>query len=151
MFRHFGLDPTPARLMRDSAPGVYEWLARMWNARASRLDADTALLDQIPADWGPVLDDIGLCYMPYLSANAKAFARGQRYFDLVLEETPYRLPVHEYRVWCLGQLQANLHALSPDAAIQVRAELDRRHILSPLVETAVPATKFSARPAPFTI
>jgi glutathione S-transferase len=33
MFRHFASDPVPARLMRDRAPGVYEWVARMWNAR----------------------------------------------------------------------------------------------------------------------
>ena len=151
MFRHFGLDPTPARLMRDLAPGVYEWLARMWNARASRLAPDATLLGDIPADWGPVLDDIGLCYMPYLAANAKAFAAGQKHFDLVLEGTPYRLPVHEYRVWCLGQLQASLNALSHEAARQVRAELDKRHILTALTETQVPQTKFSARPAPFAI
>jgi glutathione S-transferase len=37
MFRHFGIDPTPARIMRNTAPAVYEWVARMWNARGSRL------------------------------------------------------------------------------------------------------------------
>jgi glutathione S-transferase len=151
MFRHFGLDPTPARLMRDLAPGVYEWLARMWNARASRLAADAALLDQIPADWGPVLDDIGLCYLPYLLANAKAFAAGKKYFDLTLEGTAYRLPVHEYRVWCLGQLQAHFKALQGHDAALVHTGLERRNILGPLNEFAAPLTKFSARPAPFCI
>jgi len=33
MFRHFGIDPTPSRIMRNTAPAVYEWVARMWNAR----------------------------------------------------------------------------------------------------------------------
>ena len=37
MFRHFGIDPTPSRIMRNTAPAVYEWIARMWNARAARL------------------------------------------------------------------------------------------------------------------
>ena len=37
MFRHFGIDPTPSRIMRNTAPAVYEWVARMWNARAARL------------------------------------------------------------------------------------------------------------------
>jgi glutathione S-transferase len=151
MFRHFGLDPTPARLMRDLAPGVYEWLARMWNARASRLAPDAVLFDPIPDDWGPVLDDIGRCYVPYLTANAKAFGAGRKYFDLVIEGTPYRLPVHEYRVWCLAQLQSGFQALAPDAASLVRAELERRNILPALDEFKAPVTKFSARPAPFGI
>ena len=38
MFRHFSLDPTPARIMRERAPRVYEWVARTWNARATRVD-----------------------------------------------------------------------------------------------------------------
>jgi hypothetical protein len=29
MLRHFGQDPTPADIMRNRAPGVYEWVARM--------------------------------------------------------------------------------------------------------------------------
>jgi glutathione S-transferase len=151
MFRHFGLDPTPARLMRDLAPGVYEWLSRMWNARASKLAPDTALCDPIPADWGPVLDDIGICYMPYLTANARAFGNGTKHFDLLLEGTNYRLPVNEYRVWCLSQLQANWCALSADAANSVKSELTQRNILTALIDIPAPETRFSHRPAPFII
>ena len=52
MLRHFGQDPTPAEIMRSRAPGVYEWVARMWNLRASheapalptRVDAPLAAL-----------------------------------------------------------------------------------------------------------
>jgi len=36
MFRHFSLDPTPSAIMRTRAPAVWEWVARVWNARASR-------------------------------------------------------------------------------------------------------------------
>jgi glutathione S-transferase len=32
MFRHFAQDPTPAELMRQRAPRVYTWVARMWEA-----------------------------------------------------------------------------------------------------------------------
>ena len=33
MLRHFAQDPTPADIMRHHAPGVYAWVARMWNTR----------------------------------------------------------------------------------------------------------------------
>ena len=36
-WRHFVHDPTPARLMQERAPAIFEWAARTWNARASRL------------------------------------------------------------------------------------------------------------------
>ena len=29
MFWHFGSDPTPSRIMHETAPGVFEWVARM--------------------------------------------------------------------------------------------------------------------------
>ena len=34
MFRHFSQDPTASELMRQRAPGVFEWQSRIWNARA---------------------------------------------------------------------------------------------------------------------
>ena len=36
MFRHFGIDPTPSALMRERAPSVYAWVARLWSARQKR-------------------------------------------------------------------------------------------------------------------
>ncbi len=30
-FRHFALDPIPQEIMRQQAPAVYEWVARLWN------------------------------------------------------------------------------------------------------------------------
>ena len=36
-WRHFVHDPTPARLMQERAPAVFEWAARTWNARAAEL------------------------------------------------------------------------------------------------------------------
>lgn len=38
MFRHFSQDPTPSRIMQERAPGVHEWIARMWDARGSKLE-----------------------------------------------------------------------------------------------------------------
>ena len=105
MFRHFALDPTPARIMRDRAPAVFEWVARLWNARASRL-GDTPLETAMPADWLPLLKDAGQTYLPYLAANAEAYDAGKTHFEVRIEDVVYRLPVSRYRVWCLERLLA---------------------------------------------
>ena len=121
MFRHFGLDPTPARIMRDRAPAVFEWLGRMWNAKASRLQGP--LLADVPEDWRPVLEDIGACYLPYLNANANAWCAGRKNFEVSIEGTAYKLPVHRYRVWCLERLQAAFRELPEAEARAARALL----------------------------
>lgn len=135
MFRHFGLDPTPARLMRDRAPNVYEWVARMWNAKASRI-GDEPLVSGIPEDWQPILSDIGRCYLPYLDANARAFASGRKSFEVDIEDCRYSLPVHAYRVWCLERLQKLFRALPEESAGEVRALLERAGALAPFLAAA---------------
>jgi glutathione S-transferase len=138
MFRHFGLDPTPSRIMRDTAPEVYEWLARLWNAKDSQLAEGTTVDEVLSADWDPVLADIGRCYAPYLTANAQAFGKGAKSFYLQIEGAPYQLPVHTYRVYCLERLQSAFRALDPDAQAKVRARLDAVGAFAPLFQIDAP-------------
>ena len=56
MFRHFSQDPTPAEVMRLRAPAVFEWVARLWNARGSRLGG--GLVNGIPDDLLPLLTSL---------------------------------------------------------------------------------------------
>lgn len=120
MFRHFALDPHPAKIMVDTAPAVWEWVARVWNARGERYGAG-ALEDFSAAAWDDILASIAAEYLPYLDANAAAWARGAARFDLVLGEARYpRLPVVRYRVACRGQLRQAWRAL--DAAARGRVE-----------------------------
>jgi glutathione S-transferase len=102
MFRHFALDPHSARQMIDTAPAVYAWVARLWDARASREGASATANSFSRFDgpeWDAVFEEIGRDYLPYLDANAEAYAREQRRFDLQLGATHYpRLPVVRYRV-----------------------------------------------------
>ena len=136
MFRHFSLDPTPARIMRDQAPAVFEWVARMWNAKASHL-ADQPLLGGVPVDWSPILADIGASYLPSLAANAAAARSGQSQFGIELEGAAYHLPVNLNRVHCLKSLQTAYQALEPAAAEVVRSRLEQEGAWIPLwAETA---------------
>lgn len=109
MFRHFGLDPTPARIMRDTAPSVYEWLGRMWNAGS--LEELGHWPDTMPDDLQPFWREIEACYLPYLVANAKAHAQGLKRFTWTVEGVTYATPVHGYRAKCLEALRAEYAAL----------------------------------------
>jgi glutathione S-transferase len=141
MFRHFSLDPTPAKIMRDEAPGVYEWVARVWNARASAFDGH-GLLDDVPQDWSGFLQDMGKTYLPYLAANASAAAKHKGRFDLEIEGVAYHLPVNLNRVHCLAKLQAAYLALPPHAAELVRDRLDQAGAWQPLWQIQAPDIGF---------
>ena len=144
MFRHFSLDPTPAKIMRDQAPGVYEWVARVWNAKASEYGGNS-LLDEVPQDWSPFLRDIGKGYLPYLAANALAAGQRRSRFNTQIEGVAYHLPVNLNRVHCLAKLQAAYMALPPYAATIVRQRLERAEAWQPLWQVRAPKVGFDPR------
>jgi glutathione S-transferase len=132
VWRHFVHDPTPARLMQETAPAVFEWAARMWNARARALGGG-GLLGGIPEDIAPLLDEIGETHLEALAANALAHRDRQREHGLTVQGTTYRrVPTSAYRVWCLEQLRARFQELPPDAAATVAAHLQRHGCWEPL-------------------
>lgn len=135
MFRHFAQDPTPAHLMAERAPGVWEWVARTWNARASRL-AERPLLDAVPDDWDPLLHESAQTHLELLDANARAHRDGRPAHDLVVQGVTYReLPTSPYRVWCLEQLRARFGELDPAAAHLVRGRLEAVGAWEPMWRT----------------
>ena len=131
MFRHFAQDPTASELMRERAPGVHEWQARLWNARASRVDR--AMLAGVPPDWSPILAEVGSAYLPFLAANAAAWQAGRRRFDAEIQGVAYRrMLVSQYRVWCLEQLRVRFEALSDPARSRARVLLEDHGCWEPL-------------------
>jgi len=143
MFRHFGLDPTPSRIMRETAPRTFEWLGRMWAARASSLPG--ACPEEIPAELDPILTDIGEAYLPYLAANAQAYLDGRKTFALTVQGARYRLPVHRYRVWALAQLQHKVGALSHADRSKVETRLESVAAWSPLWTVSHPDSGFDPK------
>ena len=131
-WRHFVHDPTPARLMQDRAPAVFEWAARTWNARGGELGA-LPLVDGVPADWAPLLREVGETHLEALAANARAHTAGERRHDLTVQGVTYRgIPTSAYRPWCLRQLQARFEELPGEAAAEVREILERHGCWEPL-------------------
>jgi glutathione S-transferase len=150
MFRHFSLDPTPARLMRDRAPAVYAWVARLWNARAGRLRAGWPAPGALPEAWRALLADVGSGHLPALHANAVAWRAGARRHEVTVQGTTYReVPVVRYRVWCRERLQDHFEALPEAVKPAVRAELERAGAWEPLWRDGrIPSRLFEGAPPP---
>jgi glutathione S-transferase len=147
MFRHFGIDPTPARLMRDRAPAVYEWTARMWNARASRLgSADwAATTDGLPSGLEPLLARAARRYLPVLHANAVAVGAGRETYDVSLDGRLYPgLRAMPFLAWRRAVLQRALDVLPAASLQQVRSVLSRTGCLEWLERDGVLACRFPA-------
>ena len=128
MFRHFGIDPTPSRIMRNTAPAVYEWVGRMWNARATRLGSApwSACDGGLPDGLEPLLARAARRYLPALHANAVAVAEGSRQYSVSLDGKPYpRLKSVPFQAWRRTVLQRALAQLPADASADVRAVLAR--------------------------
>jgi glutathione S-transferase len=146
MFRHFGIDPTPARIMRTEAPAVYEWVARMWNARASRIGSApwAAAPDGVPPDLEPLLARAARRYLPVLHANARAVAAGATHFDATIEGKSYPgLAAVRFQAWRRSVLQRAL-ADVPESATALRAMLARTGCVEWLDKDGILDAKYPA-------
>ena len=108
MFRHFAIDPTPARIMREQAPAVCAWIGRMWNARRASY-ADAPLIgwpsEPLPDPLLRILKRAGRLYFPYMLRNHRAVADGEDRFDVELDGATYpNLPAIPFRAWSRHRL-----------------------------------------------
>jgi len=114
LFRHFFCDPDPARIMRDTAPGVQEWVARMWNVRPERFSS-ASQIEAIPEDLHDILAPVVSAYLPYLLANEQAVLAGREQVSYNVLNVDWKEATKPYRLWCLDQLRGSVQALDDDA------------------------------------
>lgn len=120
MFRHFSLDPAPAQVMRDDAPEVYEWVARMWNVKGSVTKGRFHQSDFNHKGWSYFLKDIMQTYWPMLLKNAEAWQGGKNVMEFSTDEVEFsNLKVVHYRVYCLEVLQDLYRSLSKADRLRV--------------------------------
>lgn len=137
MLRHFGQDPTPAAIMRNDWPAIAEYVARVWNAGATA--GDVSLVSEVPADAEPMLREIAETHLVQLRENTLAYGRGDSLFEMTVQGCRYKkLPVSQYRVYCLERLREEFDAL--DTASQEKVKALLRYPDAPLIwERAVAA------------
>jgi len=133
LFRHFFSDPAPARLMRAQAPAVQQWVARMWNLTPERIASQT-LPEDLPQDLAGLLKLVTRDYLPYLAANANAYAEGKRQVSYAVQGVLFEDPVKPYRVWCRDRLQRFATELDAVALARVQQALGSGAPITALME-----------------
>jgi hypothetical protein len=109
------------------------------------------LVSELPEDLNPILRDVGEVYLPYLNANAEAWQQGLARFDTVVQGVQYRsVPVSQYRVWCLEQLQQHARAVPEPNIAAVRGILEAQGCWAPLFVLEAPGSRYDeGSEAPF--
>ena len=109
-------DPTPMRIMRESAPFTENWVRRLDDA--SGVEGKWYSREEALGGWVETLLRIaGELYLPFLIANADAFARDIEHLQINVWGLPYALAPFKYQVKRLQQLRSKFAALDvPDRA-----------------------------------
>jgi glutathione S-transferase len=117
-------DPTPMRIMRTKAPFTDHWVRRLDDASG------------VEGDWYPrerafdgmaeaLLTIAGELYLPFLVANADAYAKGLERLEINVWGQPYVLAPFKYQVKCLSLLRDKFVALDADSRAALRPVLER--------------------------
>lgn len=122
MFRHFSHDPTPAAILRERAPNVLAWTARLWAATPEGLLGSERAGDP-PGDLDPLLRCIAADYLPYLAANLEAVANHAPRVSFESFGGRFEIPASPYRAGCWLDLRRQFAALSPEDQSAVSARL----------------------------
>jgi glutathione S-transferase len=109
-----GFDPSPAAIMRASAPATFAWLHRLDDASGVEPGAWRE-----PGDVGDAVRGLlalaGDVYLPFLVANDAAVAKGAETFTVRLLGDDFTQAPFKYQARCLAWLREELAAL-PDEA-----------------------------------
>jgi len=126
-------DPTPMRILRERAPFTDHWVRRLDDA--SGVDGEWHQRERVLNGWVEALLRIaGELYLPFLVANAEAFARGLERLEIEVWGLPYALAPFKYQVKCLHQLRDKFAALESGDRDALQPILARTGCWDPLLE-----------------
>ena len=112
-------DPTPMRVMRQRAPFTDHWVRRLDDA--SEVDGAWYPREQALSGMSEALLRIaGELYLPFLVANAEAFAKGVERLEINVWGLPYALSPFKYQVKCLNLLRDKFAALDAEHGAEAR-------------------------------
>lgn len=117
-------DPTPMRIMREKAPSTDHWTRRLDDA--SGVEGEWYPRQQALSGMAEALLRIaGELYLPFLVANAEAFAKGVVRLEINVWGLPYALSPFKYQVKCLQLLREKFAALETEHRTALRPVLER--------------------------
>jgi glutathione S-transferase len=111
-------DPTPAAIMRETAPHVHTWLMRLDDA--SGVEGSWIPAGESP---GAMLMDLlrlaGEAYLPFLAANARAFEDGADALSVPILGVTFTQAPFRYQAKCYRTLRTAFAALEPGVRSQL--------------------------------
>jgi glutathione S-transferase len=117
-------DPSPMRIMRQYSPFTDHWVRRLDDA--SGVEGEWYPREQALGGFAETLLRIaGELYLPFLAANADAFAKGLDRLEINVWGLPYALSPFKYQVKCLDQLRDKFAALGEQDRAALRPVLER--------------------------
>src|SRR3954466_4243825 len=117
-------DPTPMRIMREMAPFTDHWVRRLDDA--SGVEGKWYPREQALSGMAEALLRIaGELYLPFLAANAEAFAKGLERLEINVWGLPYALAPFKYQVKCLQLLRTKFAALGAEDRAVLKPVLER--------------------------
>ena len=124
-------DPTPAELMRQTAPFTIRWLMNLDDASGVEGIWRDPAIPLSPALEG-LLKLAGEIYFPFLLANAHAFERGEKTFAVTLLGKTYSQGAFRYQQRCLWDLREAYRKLDDAARKRVEPMLAAAGCVAPL-------------------
>ncbi|NJN51350.1 MAG: glutathione S-transferase [Gammaproteobacteria bacterium] len=124
-------DPTPASLTLTRAPRVYAWVDVVDDLSGLAVTAEdfigrSALRDRL----GPLLNEIGRVYVPFLLANGRAVANALPEMTTTIDGKPWQQPTFPYQAKCLTWLRAQWSGLTTYDRDETRAILADSGVMS---------------------
>jgi glutathione S-transferase len=108
-------DPTPAAIMRTSAPNVVKWIQEMLGPR---LEGAFEGWDTLRPTLLPLLkQEVGGVFFPWTTANATALAAGEKEFTVDLGGTAFTQETQKYHAKSLAALKARYAAVADKSAL----------------------------------
>ncbi len=105
-------DPTSLEIMREKAPRLCSWIARLDDASGEEEGKWISAEDSLPNAVMDLLTVTGDIYLPFLLANAKAFEAEEEMFSLTLLDKTYEQGTFKYQAKCLYWLREEYSMLS---------------------------------------
>jgi glutathione S-transferase len=118
-----GTDPTPMRIMRNIAPFTDHWVRRADDL--SGVDGAWRAREDSISPWAiDLLRIVGELYLPFLTANERAFKEGKNQLEITVWGKPYVLSPFKYQVKCLTALRSSFASLTSQERSAIGLVLD---------------------------
>jgi len=123
MLRILYEDPTPSRIMRETAPMVIHWVRSMDDASGLDEGRWCPSLADLPVPTRELLKMAAQTHLPFLVANAAALEEGRERVSLEILGRPYEQVPFPYQAKCLQQLRRDLAAVGGEEGRELRSFL----------------------------